>query len=72
MYTSYEIKKILSDNAKRNVIMTSIDEVTFVIKPTGDTIGEYPERWNQTAPQIAEIIAENLKLQLLLGDYLPP
>ena len=40
MYTSYEIKKILSDNAKRNVIMTSIDEVTFVIKPTEDTIGE--------------------------------
>lgn len=72
MYTSYEIKKILSDNAKRNVIMTSIDEVTFVIKPTEDTIGEYPERWNQTAPQIAEIIAEKLKLPLLLGDYSPP
>lgn len=72
MYTSYEIKKILSDNAKRNVIMTSIDEVTFVIKPTEDTIGEYPERWNQTAPQIAEIIAEKLKLPLLLGDYSLP
>ncbi|HGD1826566.1 replication initiation factor domain-containing protein [Streptococcus anginosus] len=67
-----EIGELLSNNEKQNVIMTSIDELTLVIKPTEDTIGEYPERWNQIAPQLAGTISEKLKLPLLLGDYSSP
>ena len=34
-------KYLQKDNDHNPVIMTSVDEVTFVIKPTEDTVGEY-------------------------------
>ena len=39
-----------SNTGERNpVVIASIDEVTFVIKPTEDTIGDYPSHWYQIA-----------------------
>ena len=41
-----------SNNGERNpVVIASIDEVTFVIKPTEDTIGNYPSHWYQIASE---------------------
>lgn len=49
--------------------MTSIDEFTFVIKPTEDTVGEYPNNWNQIALSLAETIDQKLSLSILFGSY---
>lgn len=67
-----EIEKILQKNKEhKSVIMTSIDEATFVIKPTEDTVGEYPDKWFQIATSIAETVSERLSLPILFGDYIP-
>ena len=67
-----EIEEYLQKNNNRKpVIMTSVDEVTFVIKPTEDTVGEYPDNWYQIALSLAEAVAEKLSLPVLFGDYLP-
>lgn len=67
-----EIEKALQkNNEHKPVIMTSIDEATFVIKPTGETVGEYPDNWHQIATSIAETVSEKLSLSLLFGDYMP-
>ena len=67
-----EIETYLDNNSEHNpVIMTSVDEVTFVIKPTEDTVGEYPDNWYQIALSLAEAVAEKLSLPVLFGDYLP-
>lgn len=72
MIQKNEIEEYLQKNNNyKPVIMTSIDEVTFVIKPTEDTIGEYPDNWHQIASILTEIIAEKLSLHILFGDYTP-
>ena len=72
MYCKYEIEKYLhKNNNHKPVIMTSIDEATFVIKPTEDTVGEYPDKWFQIATSIAETVSERLSLPTLFGDYIP-
>ena len=64
-------KYLQKDNDHNPVIMTSIDEVTFVIKPTEDTVGEYPDNWQQIASSLAETISEKLSLPALFGEYTP-
>ncbi|WP_438478541.1 replication initiation factor domain-containing protein [Streptococcus pluranimalium] len=72
MFCKNEIKEYLQKNNNRKpVIMTSIDEVTFVIKPTEETVGEYPDNWSQIAISIGETVSEKLSLPLLFGDYIP-
>ena len=67
-----EIEEYLQKNNNRKpVIMTSIDEATFVIKPTEDTVGEYPDNWHQIALSLSETVAEKLSLPVLFGDYVP-
>lgn len=46
----------------------NVDEITIVIQPTEDTIGEYPTHWVQIANELVEIIGEKLKLPLLFGE----
>ena len=71
MYYKNEIEKYLQkNNDHQPVIMTSIDEATFVIKPTEDTVGEYPDNWYQIALSLSETIAEKLSLPTLFGDYI--
>lgn len=72
MVCKNEIEKYLQKDTNPNpVIMTSVDEVTFVIKPTDDTVGEYPNNWYQIASTLAEIITEKLSLLILFGDSTP-
>ena len=72
MSYKHEIEEYLQKNNNRKpVIMTSIDEVTFVIKPTEDTVGEYPDNWHQIASSISETVAEKLSLPKLFGEYAP-
>uniref|UniRef100_UPI003F68C80D replication initiation factor domain-containing protein n=1 Tax=Streptococcus pluranimalium TaxID=82348 RepID=UPI003F68C80D len=72
MFCKNEIEEYLQKNNNRKpVIMTSIDEATFVIKPTEETVGEYPDNWHQIATSIAETVSEKLSLSLLFGDYIP-
>ena len=67
-----EIEKYLQkDNDRNPVIMTSVDEATFVIKPTEDTVGEYPDNWYQFALSLSETVAEKLSLPVLFGNYVP-
>lgn len=67
-----EIEKYLQhDTNRKPTIMTTVDEVTFVIKPTEDTVGEHTSHWAQIAPELAEIISEKLSLQMVLGDKVP-
>lgn len=67
-----EIEEYLQKNNNRKpVIMTSVDEVTFVIKPTEDTVGEYPDNWYQIASSLSETVAEKLSLPKLFGKYAP-
>jgi hypothetical protein len=72
MICKNEIEKYLQkDNDHNPVIMTSVDEATFVIQPTEDTVGEYPDNWHQIALSLSETVAENLSLPVLFGDYIP-
>ncbi len=48
----------------------SVDELTIVIQPNEDTIGEWPNHWNQIAKELSEIIAEKLSLPLLFGEMI--
>lgn len=45
----------------------NVDELTIVIQPNEETIGEYPEHWSQIANELSAIIAEKLSLPLLFG-----
>ncbi|AXI68552.1 replication initiation protein [Streptococcus suis] len=72
MFCKNEIEEYLQkDTNRKPVIMTSIDEVTFVIKPTEDTVGDYPDNWHQIASTLSEIIANKLSLPILFGNYIP-
>lgn len=72
MICKNEIEKYLQkDNDHNPVIMTSVDEATFVIQPTEDTVGEYPDNWYQIALSLSETVAEKLSLPVLFGDYVP-
>ncbi|WP_024419551.1 replication initiation factor domain-containing protein [Streptococcus suis] len=72
MFCKNEIEEYLQkNNDHKPVIMTGIDEVTFVIKATEDTVGEYPNNWYQIASSLSETIAEKLSLPFLFGNYVP-
>ena len=72
MIQKNEIEEYLQKNNNyKPVIMTSIDEITFVIKPTEDTVGEYPDNWHQIASTLSEIIANKLSLPILFGNCIP-
>ncbi|MDX5016277.1 replication initiation factor domain-containing protein [Streptococcus anginosus] len=45
----------------------NVDELTIVIQPNEETVGEYPEHWSQIANELSAIIAEKLSLPLLFG-----
>lgn len=47
-----------------------VDELTIVIQPNEDTIGEWPNYWNQIAKELSEIIAEKLSLPSLFGEMI--
>ena len=71
MYYKNEIEKYLQkNNDHQPVIMTSIDEATFVIKPTEDTVGEYPDNWYQIALSLSETISKKLSSPTLFADYI--
>ena len=62
-----EIEEYLQKNNNRKlVIMTSIDEATFVIKPTEDTVGEYPDNWHQIALSLSETVQKSYPSQFYL------
>lgn len=71
MTLNYEIDKVLQQNKYAPVIMTTIDEATFVIKPTEDSMGADPDKWYQIAPELADVICDKLSLQTVLGDKIP-
>ncbi|MGV3126386.1 replication initiation factor domain-containing protein [Streptococcus orisratti] len=66
--SQYEMEKYLQNEAK-TAIMTSVDELTLVVRPTADTIGEYPEHWSQIAGDLAINVAEKLLAPIILGNY---
>lgn len=47
-----------------------VDELTIVIQPNEDTIGEWPNHWNQIANELSAIIAEKLSLPSLFGEMI--
>ncbi|HEM5198392.1 TPA: replication initiation factor domain-containing protein [Streptococcus suis] len=63
----------MTNDILQNIDFTSrhlhvdIDELTIVIQPNQDTIGEHPDHWNQIANELSAIIAEKLSLPLLFG-----
>ena len=62
-----EIEEYLQKNNNRKlVIMTSIDEATFVIKPTEDTVREYPDNWHQIALSLSETVQKSYPSQFYL------
>lgn len=68
----FEIEEYFNSSSDRSpVIMTSIDEATFVVKPTQDTVGEYPQNWRQIALSLSEMVADKLSLPALFGEYTP-
>ncbi|MGT2683332.1 replication initiation factor domain-containing protein [Streptococcus porci] len=72
MFCKNEIEEYLQKNNNRKpAILTSIDEATFVIKPTEETVGEYPDNWSQIATTIGETVSEKLSLPTLFGECIP-
>ena len=60
-----------SNMGERNpVVIASIDEVTFVIKPTEDTIGDYPLHWYQIATELVGTVIDKLSLDSLFGEVI--
>ena len=63
----------MTNDILQNIDFTSrhlhvdVDELTIVIQPNQDTIGEHPDHWNQIANELSAIIAEKLSLPLLFG-----
>ena len=45
-----------------------VDELTIVIQPNEETVGEWPNHWVQIANELSEIIAEKLSLTSLFGE----
>lgn len=60
-----------SNTGERNpVVIASIDELTFVIKPTEDTIGDYPSHWYQIATELVGTVIDKLSLDSLFGEVI--
>lgn len=63
----------MTNDILQNIDFTSkylhvdVDELTIVIQPNQDTIGEHPDHWSQIANELSAIIAEKLSLPLLFG-----
>lgn len=51
-------------------IHVGIDEITIVIQPTEDTIGEYPQNWSQIAMELTATIADKLSMPLIFDSLL--
>ncbi|MGF0070361.1 replication initiation factor domain-containing protein [Streptococcus orisratti] len=64
----------MTNDILQNIDFTSkylhvgVDELTIVIQPNEETIGEWPNHWNQIATELSEIIAEKLSLPSLFGE----
>ena len=64
----------MTNDILQNIDFTSkylhvgVDELTIVIQPNAETIGEWPNHWNQIATELSEIIAEKLSLPSLFGE----
>ncbi|HEM4031104.1 TPA: replication initiation factor domain-containing protein [Streptococcus suis] len=54
-------------NSDKQSLHVNTDEISIVIQPTAETIGEYPSHWQQIAQELTEIIADKLSLPLLCG-----
>lgn len=63
----------MTNDILQNIDFTSkylhvdVDELTIVIQPNQDTIGEHPDHWNQIANELSAIVAEKLSLPSLFG-----
>ncbi|HEL1109339.1 replication initiation factor domain-containing protein [Streptococcus equi subsp. zooepidemicus] len=57
-------------NFKNKHLHVGVDELTIVIQPNEETIGEHPDHWNQIAKELSEIIAEKLSLPSLFGEMI--
>ena len=57
-------------NFNNKHLHVSVDELTIVIQPNEDTIGEWPNYWSQIAKELSEIIAEKLSLPSLFGEMI--
>lgn len=63
----------MTNDILQNIDFTSkylhvdVDELTIVIQPNQDTIGEHPDHWNQIANELSVIVAEKLSLPSLFG-----
>lgn len=66
-YTT-NLEAALKENKADTVVSPSVDEATFVIKPTEQTIGEYPENWYQIAMELVGVITDKLTLETLFGS----
>ncbi|HEM6045507.1 TPA: replication initiation factor domain-containing protein [Streptococcus suis] len=66
----------MTNDILQNIDFTSkylhvgVDELTIVIQPNEETIGEWPNHWNQIATELSEIIAEKLSLPSLFGEMI--
>lgn len=60
-----EVTQNIDINGKH--LHVNVDELTIVIQPNEDTIGEWPDHWRQIANELSEIIAEKLSLTSLFG-----
>ena len=64
----------MTNDILQNIDFTSkylhvgVDELTIVIQPNEETIGEWPNHWNQITTELSEIIAEKLSLPSLFGE----
>lgn len=57
-------------NFNNKHLHVSVDELTIVIQPNEDTIGEWQNYWNQIAKELSKIIAEKLFLPSLFGEMI--
>lgn len=64
------LEKTLKENRTGAIVSPSVDEATFVIKPTEQTVGEYPENWYQIAIELVGIITDKLSLETLFGSII--
>lgn len=65
----YNLTNLL--NFDKQSLKVNIDEISIVVQPTAETIGEYPSHWQQIAQELTEIIAEKLSLPMLCGMMQP-
>lgn len=66
--------KLMTNEVIQNIdinnkhLHVDVDELTIVIQPNEETVGEWPNHWGQIANELSEIIAEKLSLTSLFGE----